>query len=133
MTLGTEDGLVQAILKPRAVGRAGEVVVVGKIAYMINQSLLLGDVAAGDGDPVAKLDDLDVDPGCLNHVVVDEDFAGKRYTGSDDLPITFDKSGGDHKGANLSEDLSKQTLATGVQPALRVGVDIVETKIDNLA
>jgi hypothetical protein len=74
MTLGTEDSLVQAILKPRAVGQAGELVVEGKIAYMIIQSLLLGDVAAGDGDPVAKLDDLGVDPGCLDHVVVDEDL-----------------------------------------------------------
>src|ERR1700722_10363387 len=105
----------------------------GEIIYVVSQALALSYIAAGDGDPVPKLDDLDVEPGGLNHVVVDEDFAGERYTSADDFPVVFDESRRDHKGANFSEDLSYEILASDVQPAFRIRVDIAETEVNNFA
>src|ERR1700691_2063503 len=101
--------------------------------YMIGESLAFGDVAAGDGDPVAELDHLDVEPGGLDHFVVEEDFAGEWHTGADDLSVLFDEPGGDHERTDLGEDFSKESLAPGVQPTFRIGVDIAETEIDNFA
>src|ERR1700740_3480970 len=104
-----------------------------EIVNVVLEALALGYIAAGAGDAVAQLDDLDVEPGGPDHFVVEEDFAGERYSGADDLPVLYDEPGGDHERANLGKDFPDKTLALGIKPPFRIGVDVAETEVDNFA
>ncbi len=108
MLLGARDRLAETLVKKRAVGKPGEMVVVGEVVDVVGAAAVLGDVAAGDGDAVAEFHHLDVEPGALDHVVVDKDFAGIGNAGADDLAVLLDEAGPNHEGAHFGEDAGRR-------------------------
>ena len=131
VVLCSKDRLAETLVQERAIGQAGEMIVMRQIVDVIGAVTVFGDIATGNGDSVAQADDLDIQPGALDHVVVDEDFAGVGNSGTDDLTIFVDEAGLDHEGPNLGEGFPVEALAGHAEPTLGIWVDVAESEVDD--
>jgi hypothetical protein len=118
-------------VEERAIGEAGQVIVKGQIVDVIRAATVFGDITTGNSDSVAQADDLDIQPGALNHVVVNEDFAGVGNSATDDLTIFVDEPGLDHEGPNLGKDFPVEALAGHAESTLGIRVDVAESEVDD--
>jgi hypothetical protein len=60
VVLRAEDRLAETLVEQRAIGEAGQVIVMREIIDVIGAATVLSNVAAGNGDSVAEPDDLDI-------------------------------------------------------------------------
>lgn len=121
------------VVEQRPVGKAGQVIVMREVVDVIGAAAVFGDIAAGDSDSVAEPDNLDVQPGGLNHLIVDEDFAGVGNSGANDLAVLVDEAGFGHERPDFSEDFAVEGFAGHAEAALRVGVDVAEGEVDDVS
>lgn len=131
VVLRVEDRMTQTLVEEHAVGEASQVVVMCEIVDVIGAAAVLRDVAAGDGDPGAESDNLDVEPGGFYHLVVDEDFTCVGNPAADDFTVFVDEAGFDHERPNLGEDFAVKGFAGYAQPTLGVRVDVTEAEVDD--
>ena len=129
--LCSKDCLTETLIQQRAIGETGQMIVMRKIVDVIGAAAVLGNIAAGNGDSVAQPDDLNVEPGGLDHLVIDEDLAGVGNPGAHDLAILVDEAGLDHEGPDLGEDFAVKALARHTESTRSIGIDIAESKVDN--
>lgn len=129
--LCSKDRLVETLVEQGAIGEAGQVIVKREIVDVIRAAAVLGDIAAGNGDSVAQSDDLDIQPGVLDHVVVDEDITRVGNAGADYLTIFVDEAGLNHKGPNFGEDFAIKGFAGHAEPTFGIRVDVAESEVDN--
>jgi hypothetical protein len=133
VVLRAEDRLAKTLVEQRAISEAGQVIVMGEIVDVIGAAAVLGDVAAGNSDSLAEPDHLDIKPGALDHLVVDEDFTGVGNPGADDLTISMDEAGFDHEGSNFGEYFAVKGFAGHTEPMLGIWIDVAESEVDNSA
>src|SRR5215475_1181889 len=100
-----------------------------KIVYVVRATAVLGDIAAGNGNAVAEPDNLDVEPGSFDHLVVDENFTGVGGTGANDFTIFVDEAGFGHEGPNFGENLAVEAFTGYTEPTFSVRVDIAEGEV----
>ena len=131
MVLRSENRLAKTLVEQRAIGEAGQVIVMRQKVDVIRAATVFGDIATGNGDSVAQADDLNIQPGVLDHVVLDEDFAGVGDSSADDFTIFVDEAGLDHEGPNLCEDFAVEGLAGHAEAALGIRVDVAECEVDD--
>ena len=129
--LRAEDRLAETLVEQRAIGEAGQVIMMCEIADVIGASTVLGNVAAGNGDTVAEPDDLNIEPGALDHLIVDEDFTGVGYPGANNLTIFMDEAGLDHEGPNFGKDFAVEGFAGHAKPTLGIRVNVTESEVDD--
>lgn len=130
---GAQDGAFEAFVKQSAVGQTCELIVVGEEVHAIRDLLACSEVATGDGDFVADPDGLDVDPGGMNGVIVDEDLIDVGDASPHDIFVPLEDAGGDGVRADLREDPAEKLLARDPEAALGGSIDVAEAKVRNLA
>ena len=111
VVLRSEDCLAETLMEQRAIGEAGQVIVMREIVDVIGATAMLCNIAAGNGDSVAEADDLDIQPSAPDHLIIDEDFRGIGYPSADNLEILLDEAGFDHEGSNFGEDFAIESFA----------------------
>lgn len=131
VVLPSEKRLAESLMEQRAIGEAGQVIVMCKVVNAIGSTAVLGNVAAGNGDSVAEPDDLDIKPGAADHLIVDEDFTCIGDPCADNLAISMDEAGFDHEGSNFGEDFAIDGFARHAEPTLGIRVDITESEVDD--
>lgn len=131
VVLSSENRLTETLLEQRAVGEAGEVVVMREVVDVIGATAVLSNVAAGNGDSIAEPDDLDIKPGAPDHLVVNEDFTGIGDPSAYNLAIFMDESGFNHEGSNFGEDFAIEGFAGHPEPPLGIRVDVTESEVDD--
>ena len=131
VVLAMEDRLAETLVEQRAIGEAGQVIVMREIVDAIGAAAVLCNVADGNGDSVGEPDDLDIKPGALDHLIVYEDFTGVGDPGAGDLAILIDEAGFDHEGPNFGEDFAVEGFARHAEPTLGIRVDVTESEVGN--
>lgn len=131
VVLRSKERLAETLLKQPAVGEACQVVVMCKIVNVIGAAAVLGYVPTGDGNAIADPDNLNVEPGRLDHLIVDEDLTGVWHAGAHDITVVIDQAGSDHEGANFGEHLAVEGFAGYAEPVLGIRVYVAEAKVDD--
>lgn len=131
VVLCLKDCLAETLIEQRAIGETGQMIVMRKIVDVIGAAAVFGNVAAGNGDSTAQPDNLNVEPGSLDHLVVDEDLTGVRNSGADNLTILVNEAGFDHEGPDFGEDFAVKGLAGYAEPTCGIGVDIAESEVND--
>ena len=131
--LCSKDRLAETLVEQRAIGEAGQVIMMREIVDMVGAAAVLGNIAAGNGDPVAQPDHLDIEPGTPDHVVVDEHFTCMWNPGADDLAIFLDQAGLNHEGPHFRKNFAVEGFAAYPKAAFGIGIDVLEPEVDNRA
>jgi len=131
--LGVANGGLESHLKKLAVGESGELIVIGQETGLIGDAPAFGNIAAGDGEPAAEFDRVDMQPGGADAVVVEEDLSSIGNAGADDLLIAADETRGDGEGAYFGERAAEKGFAGGTQATLGHRIDVSKAEINDVS
>ena len=127
----SQDCLAETLLEQRAVGEAGQVIVMREVVDVIGATAVLGNVTAGNGDSIAEPDDLDIEPGAPDHLIVDKDFTGIGDPSADNLAIFMDEAGFDHEGSKFGKNFAIDGFTGDAEPTLSIRVEVSESEVDD--